>query len=68
MRHADIHEDDVRSQLPCARHSSATVLGFAHNFDAVVAGKYRPKTGAHEIVIVYEEYTDRLPVHGRPEP
>lgn len=67
MRHANIHKDNVRVELASARHGSVTVLRFTHHLDTVVAGENRPKSGAHEVVVIDEQYPNRLRVHGRPE-
>jgi hypothetical protein len=52
VRHANVHQHDVRNELSDELAAAASVGGFAHNRDSVVAREHRAKAGAHQVVVV----------------
>jgi hypothetical protein len=63
VRHADVHEDDVRLQHARAVQGVAPVARLANHRDRIVAREDRPQAGAHQAVVVDEQDPDRSVVH-----
>jgi hypothetical protein len=74
VRHAHIHENDVRGQRAGLLDGAAAVARLADDLDRLVAREHRLEAGAHEVVVVDEEHAHPpwthapLPPYGRRAP
>jgi hypothetical protein len=55
VRHADVHEDDVRLELGRSRERLRAVGGLAHDVHVFLGLEDHPETGPDEGLVVHDE-------------
>jgi hypothetical protein len=59
--HREVHQDQVRLQLPSQLDGFAPVAGLGHHLELGVGGQQRRQAGSHELVIVHQHHPGHRP-------
>ena len=65
LGHADVHQDDVRTEAVGLLYRLEPVARLGHDVDVLLAGEQHAKAGANHRLVVGDEHTDR---HGPSPP
>ena len=58
IRHADVHDHQIRPQFISQSHGVAAIGSLAHDFDPLMLFELQPKALAHHAVVICDEYAN----------